>query len=177
MRASNAASKYDIHAIKRPKRSIIAVILMVIYVLIPLSPLASLAMHSKSVALAVPGECSGDCDICGCSAESRAARTCCCSKKKQQQADIHTDQHHGKQECEKKAPTKKKAAIAACGCPCGSGKQVALSISGTSEVLPYHFTEQFSIPHSDTIFIKPIQRLTSRHGEPPDPPPELSLRS
>jgi hypothetical protein len=56
--------------------------------LIVMSPLAPLAMHSKVVAHAVTGECSGDCDICGCSLESRANHTCCCAKKKQHQASI-----------------------------------------------------------------------------------------
>jgi hypothetical protein len=51
--------------------------------MIVLSPLASLAMYSKIVAHVVTGECSGDCNICGCSLESRANHTCCCAKKKQ----------------------------------------------------------------------------------------------
>jgi hypothetical protein len=62
--------------------------LTVIYLVIALSPLAPLAMHSKVVAHAVTGECSGDCDICGCSLESRANHICCCAKKKQQQAGV-----------------------------------------------------------------------------------------
>jgi hypothetical protein len=39
-------------------------------------------MNSKHVAHAITGECVGDCNICGCSAESRANNTCCCAKKR-----------------------------------------------------------------------------------------------
>ncbi|MBC8017278.1 MAG: hypothetical protein H7X83_02000 [Verrucomicrobia bacterium] len=157
---------------KRPMRGIIAGTLTIIYLMISLSPLASLAMHSKTVAHAVTGECSGDCTICGCSTESMATRTCCCSKKKEQRAHAHEDDQAGTSDCCQKKPVKMKTIIA-CGCPGGSGKQVALSASSSSEVLPFHFTEKFSIPHIDTTFTNLTQRLTSRHGEPPDPPPKL----
>jgi hypothetical protein len=150
----------------------IATAMMVIYLVIALSPLTSLAMHSKVVAHAVAGECSGECDICGCSPESRASNTCCCSKKRQQQAHIHEEDQDNTPDCCKKKPVKKKTIIA-CGCPCGGEKQSALSVSDSTEVLPFHFTEQFSTPHTETTFTNPDNRLTSRHGDPPDPPPKL----
>jgi hypothetical protein len=164
------------HIMKRPMCSIIATTLTVTYLLISLSPLASLAMHSTNATPVAISECSGDCDLCGCSAESMATRTCCCSKKKEQQARIHEDDEAGTPDYCIKEPAEKETIIA-CGCPGGSGKQVALSASGTSEVLPYHFTERFSLPHTDTHYPNLIQRLTSRHGEPPDPPPKLSIFS
>jgi hypothetical protein len=145
--------------------------MMVIYLVIALSPLTSLAMHSKVVAHAITGECSGDCDICGCSPESRASNTCCCSKKREQQAHAHNDENTP--DCCKKKPAEKKTIIA-CGCPCGEGKQTALSISETFEVLPYHFTESFIVPHTDTTFTDSPHRLTSRFGDPPDQPPKLT---
>ena len=155
---------------------LMATVLAVIYLLIVLSPLASLTLHSASSAHAATGECSGDCNICGCSAESRASNTCCCSKKRVQLVHIHEDDENGTPDCCQTKPVDKKTIIA-CGCPGGNGKQVALSASGTSEVLPYHFTERFSLPHTDTHFPNLTQRLTSRHGEPPDPPPKLSICS
>jgi hypothetical protein len=160
------------HNAKQSMRRMIAATLTVIYLVIALSPLAALAMHSKVVAHAVTGECSGDCDICGCTPENRANHTCCCAKKRQQQAHVHEDDQDGTADCCKKKPVEKKTIIA-CGCPCGNGKQVALSTSGTSEILPFHFTEQFSTPHTDTTFTNPTHRLISRHGEPPDQPPKL----
>ena len=87
----------------RPHRRLFAVILMTIYLTITLSPLASLAMHSKVVAHVVTGECSGDCDICGCSQESRANHTCCCAKKKQMQ--VNSAKFSGEECCLAKAST------------------------------------------------------------------------
>jgi hypothetical protein len=164
------------HKTKQSRRWMIAIAMAVIYLVISLSPLAPLAIYSKVVAHAVTGECSGDCDICGCSLESRANHTCCCAKKRQQQAHIHEDGEDGTADCCRKIPAKKKTIIA-CGCPCGSGKQAVLAASGISEVLPFHFTEQFTTPHTETTFTNLTQRLTSCFYDPPDPPPKLSTRS
>ena len=79
-------NNYPRHTTNRLRRRLIATVLTVIYLVIALSPLASLAMHSKIVTHAITGECSGDCDICGCSLESRTNHTCCCAKKNQKQA-------------------------------------------------------------------------------------------
>ena len=163
------------HRARRSSRRLRAVILTTVYVLIVMSPLASLAMHSKVVTHAVTGECSGDCDICGCSPEKRANHTCCCAMKKQQtQTYTHEDDDVGTAVCCKKKPADKKGTIIACGCPCGSGKNATMATTGSSEVLPYQFSELFITPHSDTQFPIPNHRLTSRHGDPPDPPPRLS---
>lgn len=87
------------HKTMRPHRRLFAIILMTIYLSIALSPLAPLAMHSKVVAHAVTGECVGDCNVCGCSQESRANHTCCCAKKKQMHAGATTN---SKSECSPK---------------------------------------------------------------------------
>jgi hypothetical protein len=144
------------------------------YLLMVVSPLASLAMHSKAVSHAITGECSGDCDICGCSPEGRASNTCCCSKKRRQQAQAYEKENSP--DCCKKKPVNKNAVIA-CGCPCGSGKPADLSASSSSELLPYYYTERLSIPHVETLFTNLSHRLASRHSEPPDPPPRLPLIS
>lgn len=164
------------HTVKHSFRHTIAAGMTVLYLAIIFSPLASFAMQSTGTAPVVSRECSGDCNLCGCLPESRASNTCCCSKKRQQQAHIHEDGEDGTPDCCKKKHVEKKTVIA-CGCPCGSGKQAALSASGTSEVLPFHFTEQFSIPQTETTYSNPTQQLSSRFGEPPDPPPKHSIRS
>jgi len=153
-------------------RRLMATVLAVLYLLVVLSPLLSLPMHTLSSAHAATGECSGDCNICGCSLENRANKTCCCAQKLKQQAHAQVDEHDNTSDCCKKKPVEKKTIIA-CGCPCGGEKQAALSISGTSEVLPFHFTEQFNPPHTDTTYTNLTHRLISRHGEPPEPPPQL----
>jgi hypothetical protein len=162
--------------LKRPDRCIIATMLTVIYMMISLSPFASFAMNSIKAGYGLTVECSGDCNTCGCPAESRANRSCCCSKKRQQQLVAHEDKHNGP-DCCKKPPVKKKTVIASCGSPCGSGEQIALSASDSSELLPVHFTKQFSLTHTDTSFTNPKYYLKSRHDDPPDPPPKLSALS
>lgn len=153
-------------------RSIIAATLAIIYLFISLSPVTTLAMNSKTLTHSLTGECTGDCDTCGCSIERRNSHTCCCAMKRQKQAHIHDDVEVDEPECCKKERADKKTVIA-CGCPCGSGKQSALSSGGTSEVIPFHFTEQFSTPLTETSFTNPALHLTSRHNDPPDPPPKL----
>jgi len=152
-------------------RGIIAAMMTAIYLMTLLSPLTSFAMHSKTAAQALTGECSGDCAICGCSVESRATRTCCCAKKKQQQAHIHENEDDSTPDCCKKKPTPKKIMIASCGCPCGSGKTTALSGGKTDEILAYCFSEQLAIPRLDTHYSELSHLMTSRHLEPPEPPP------
>ena len=163
----------SIHTQKISSRRLVANVLTIMYMLMVLSPLASLLPPSASIAHAVTVECSGDCNICGCSLESRASNTCCCSKKRQLQAHIHEDDEDCTPDCCKKKSVAKKTVLA-CGCPCGNGKQAALSTGGTSEVLPYQFTELFSLPHTDTTFTNATRRLTSRYSAPPDPPPKIS---
>lgn len=161
------------HFLRRTKRGIFAAFLTFIYLTLQLSPLVSLALNSNSAlpALTLSGECTGDCNQCGCSPESRASNTCCCSKKRQQ-AHAHEDEDKGTAGCENK-PVKKKTVIA-CGCPCGSSKQSALKTTEVFEVPPLHCREQFNIPPIDTLFMHQQHRLTSRHTEPPDPPPKHS---
>jgi hypothetical protein len=161
------------HTARRQLRHIIAAGMTALYLAIIFSPLAPFAMQSTGAAPVVVRECSGDCNICGCSPESRANHTCCCAKKRQQQAHIHDDHENGTPDCCKKKPVGKKAVIA-CGCPCGERKHAALSSSASSEVLPSHFTEAFEIPHTDTSFFSLTHRLTSRLNDPPDPPPQNS---
>jgi hypothetical protein len=159
---------------KKSRRYIASLLLATIYLLIIFSPLMPLAGHTKLLVHAASGECSGDCRIDGCSLERSAAQTCCCSKKRQVQARVHEDAERGSPDCCKKKPVEKKVVIASCGCPCGSGKQNVLPISTSSEVLPFCFTEQLTIADTNTTFSTLIHRLTSRLGEPPDPPPQNS---
>ena len=189
-------SNLPAHTAKELFRHMIASGMTVLYLLVIFSPLASFAMHgTKSTSVGVR-ECSGDCNLCGCSPESRASHTCCCSKKRQQQAHAHDDHQNGESDCCskkheqdarvhedavdstsdccKKDSAPPKPVIISCGCPCGGEKQAALSTASTSEVLPFRFTEQFSIPDTKTTYLNYTHRLTSRLSDPPDPPPQNS---
>jgi hypothetical protein len=171
-------SIFNSHTERQTKRTVIASVLTLIYLLILLSPLASPALHAQPGRHAVTGECSGDCVTDGCSIQSRAGKTCCCAKKKQQHGQLeHADKKISAPDCCKKNTLTKKTVIISCGSPCNNGKHVAMSAGGSSELIPFYFAELCSIPHSDTIFTNTRDRLTSRHGDPPDPPPKLSLNS
>jgi len=66
-----------------------------VYLLLTLSPLASLGIQSHPFFQLLSTECSGDCRLCGCSAERSASRACCCWQKKlaeakKQQAKLQT---------------------------------------------------------------------------------------
>ncbi len=208
---------YNSHTHKRARRSIIAGILAAIYLLIALSPLASFAIYSKSMAHALTNECSGDCNICGCSAESRANRTCCCARKIQQQENFGTRtakqcltpqnfnvtaevknrgccaasppvkpvvaqkgcclkvsrNANDEQAHERKAESTKHETVYKCGCPCDKGKILALAGTGTSEALPYIYSERIILSYEDTRYFHPPHQLSTRHTEPPDPPPKI----
>lgn len=220
MRAYKSASIYNSYTHQRARRSTIAGMLAVIYLLIALSPLASLAIHPDSMSHNRSGECSGDCNICGCSAESRASRTCCCAKKKQiqygsgkllalqspvpQSATVPADAGHrsctpskpekpaGKQKAccaeasqkpdevliDEPAPnaeTGSPETVYKCGDPCGKGKTKVLAGTGTSETMPYIYPERIALPYEDTRFPRPPLHMSTRHTEPPDPPPQNAV--
>jgi hypothetical protein len=152
-------------------RPIVALLLTVIYSLIIMGPLAPLALKSPRVAHAVTGECSGNCEIDGCSAERRASRTCCCwiKKLKQEQAKKNVPEC-----CRKK---QNKTPMFTCNCPCGGKKLPGLAGAERTEVLPYRFAEEIVTPDVNAHFTSYGKRLTDHHGDPPDPPPKLNLIS
>jgi hypothetical protein len=171
-------SIFNSHTEWQTKRTVIASVLTLIYLLILLSPLASPALYSQPGADALPGECSGDCVTDGCSIESRAGKNCCCARKKLQHSQLeHSDKMASTQECCKKNTLTKKTVIISCGYPCKDGKHVVMSANDSSDLIPFYFTESCNISHSATTFTYNLARLTSRHGDPPDPPPKLSLNS
>jgi len=159
------------HPVNRPIRRIIAGALTLCYLIISLGPLATLATHADAAAHLLTGACSGDCDICGCSPEKRAARSCCCSKKRQQLARLQKRGEEGVPACCQKKPAERETIIASCGCPCGGDHFSLLSESNKGEILPYYFDKQFAIPCSDTVYPELSRPVTSRPIEPPDPPP------
>jgi hypothetical protein len=148
-----------------------ALILVLIYSLITLSPLAPLALKSPRVAHAVTGECSGNCEICGCSAERRVSRTCCCWIKK-------LKHEHAKKEvpdCCRKKQSKKPMLTS--NCPCGSKGTSGLPGVEKTEVIPYRFNEGIVPLAENPLFTSPGKSLTDHHGDPPDPPPKLAILS
>jgi hypothetical protein len=212
--------KLPANKLKKVNRRSIAGVMTMIYLAITLSPLATFAMHSKVVAHVVTGECAGDCDICGCSQESRANHTCCCTQKKRMQSSVakltagecssphdassaqsdakgsccdasqSTEQGAVKNACcaksgqhpndEKRqdpnqnASPPKTETVFKCGCPCGKSELPSLSGTGSSELLPYIYSERIVLPHEDTHYTLLPQSIISRHTAPPDPPPKIT---
>jgi hypothetical protein len=148
---------------------IIALLIIVSYSAMAISPLATFAAKSKIIARAVTGVCAGDCGSCGCSPEHSANHTCCCWKKKLQ--DDHEHEHTHTADCCKKKDHGSKTVLS-CGCPCGSNKLLAFWNGETYEQLPYRFSADTPVFRSDCLSTLYRKRLTSRHGEPPDPPPK-----
>ncbi|MFA7060790.1 MAG: hypothetical protein WC156_08235 [Pedobacter sp.] len=157
----------------RLPRRLIASVLGLLFLAIIFSPLANLGLHSAIIAHATNGECSGDCDICGCSPERRATHTCCCWLKKLKNHPDHKEKIAGCCLKNKKAQT----SILSGACPCGSGKQLALWGKEELQVLPYHFNGGIALLRKGTFSHQLPDRLVSRSVRPPVPPPELSTRS
>lgn len=187
----------------RSPRYITSLLMTAIYLLMVFSPLAPLAMHSKRVAHVVTGECSGDCQIDGCSLEHSAAHACCCWQKKLKGTVAHADEHGmhqdvkikkgGKSCCASTQPaghdhdsssaatettrkeTSKTTTISTA--PCGSSKLFALWGTGKMSHLPYLFSGGISVQLEGSFSPSIPDKLTSRSVEPPHPPPKISFFS
>jgi hypothetical protein len=146
-------------------------ILLVVYLVIAMSPLAPIALRSPYLAHALTGECVGDCNICRCSPEQRANRTCCCQQKLKQQARLVSEIP----DCCKN--TKGSVTVFRCSCPCGSVKDLAQLNAPKSEVIPFVFDIGFRPPLADMAHREQPRLMPTRLGEPPDPPPRLSFSS
>ena len=149
-----------------------ALALLAVYVVMTLSVLAPLTLHSSAIALAVTGECTGDCTLCGCSTERSATHTCCCWQKRVHREHGHDESQAGdccKGKRHDRGPTLKGNGS------CGNSKQLAFLGPTASEQIPFHYTQIGPVYYTGTICTSPVNRLTSCHGEPPDPPPKLAF--
>ena len=155
---------------KKPSRYIVSLLLTLIYILINLGSLAPLALRSPYIAHAVTGECSGNCDICGCSAERRANHTCCCWMKKLK----HQHNQENLPECCKNKK-RHKMTMLTCNCPCGSNNLPGLLGTESSEQLPFRFTQEIVALAENSLFSFYEQSLTDQLANPPEPPPKLAI--
>lgn len=175
-----------------------ALFLVVIYCCILLTPLSALAMQSNHWVRAVIGECSEDCNLCGCSPVARSSHTCCCWRKKRvrlQEKEIrrpvtpdccylqkkHPNPDEGHLDGEEPMTEEtighietKRQIVTTCGCPCGNDKSSVLSSVTKYEQFP---VELIAFPTKDcaeTMYFSFRPHRADRHCEPPDPPPKIS---
>lgn len=149
-------------------RYITALFLTAVYLVLAVSPLAPLIMRSPVISHAFTGECVGDCRICGCLANGRAADDCCCRRKLMQQRERERSGHCKKEQRAAKTELR-------CGLPCGGGKPSALPGTVVSEHLPSMRDEGQIVFNEDKLLFTHLCRLTDRYGDPPDPPPKLAV--
>ncbi len=179
------------HRGRHASRRLRAFLLLAVYLLIALTPLMSLAMQSGKGGRMLTGECAGDCNICGCSMESRMNQTCCCARKKSHEQHPELSQADADEpECCRKIreesaasdskeshpghdDTNRNVTVLKCGCPCDNGKQMFLSGSGFFELLPYNHTHDDQPYAEASHYPSLVRHMNSRHAEPPDPPPRL----
>jgi hypothetical protein len=142
--------------------------MLALFIMIQLAPCAPLFLKNGHASHHVTRECVGDCNICGCSPESRAAHTCCCWRKKLKEQH----NHENVPECCKKK--RHNTQMISSNCPCGERKSAPFLYAENTEILPYRFDLAATGQDGKTLsFIYP-HRLMSRYGEPPDPPPKLT---
>jgi hypothetical protein len=149
---------------RRSRRLSIFWLMIALYAVVVMSPLAPVAMRSAHLAHALTGKCSGDCNICGCSLERRAAHTCCCWQKKLR------EQAHQPNHCKKMSHAPK--IMLTCSCPCGSEKQLSYDVSAKFKLLPAQNQDFLASLYESRYFVNPPLILVDRRDEPPDPPPE-----
>lgn len=106
------------------------------------------------------------------SAEVPTQRTGCCPA-------VVQDSHENEAEpisASSTSPQKERATTVSSS-PCGSGKLFGLSMGDKTQHLPYFFTGVIPSPEQSHLTCIPPDRLTSRYGDPPDPPPIISYVS
>lgn len=165
-------------------RQTTSMFLAIVYLLMVLSPLAPFAQQPKMVAHAVTGECSGDCSIDGCSLERSANHTCCCWQKKEKESRPHDcclpHRSEGRDEAgheKQDSSHHESAGTVLKRHPCGSTLPgFTLTVSETIH-LPIFYSYALSIPGQSILEPSAPVPLQSRPGDPPDPPPIITLIS
>lgn len=91
--------------------------------------------------------------------------------------DQSLQENRGKIETADSPDPQGKRATTVSSTPCGSGKLFALLNIDTTYHLPFLFSDEFSSPKQNILPVFPPQRLASRYGDPPDPPPIITIIS
>jgi len=170
----------------RSARKTRASILLTIYLVVSLSALVPLALSSPHIAHALTGECTGNCDIDGCSLEARRNHTCCCWQKKLRVMRNQTSPScsagqttasppHCTAEGEHPHDNGSSTPVYRCGDPCGKRSPLPFMLSPSQEITPPDIVNYTAhLTGGDLLLSSRCHPLFSRDREPPDPPPRLS---
>lgn len=103
------------------------------------------------------------------SAEVATKSSNCCA------ADVQDTHENGveSKSVSSASPQKKRTATVSSR-PCGSGKILALLNTETTQHLPFFFAGETPSPEQSILTLSTPARLTSRFGDPPEPPPIIS---
>ena len=74
-------------------------------------------------------------------------------------------------------PEKATETVSISTCPCGSGKDLAFSGTEKPQHLPFRFLSGIPLQNATHFAHLQPERLSSRHCEPPTPPPEIFTSS
>lgn len=155
----------------RPCRFRVALLLTTIYLMIVVVLLAPLASRSPGLPHVIARECSGECDVCGCSPEQRANQTCCCWRKEL------CLQHEHKTPDFCKTKQKCTSTILYCGCPRGDKQQEFIVVKIFNDGLVVENYSPVDVVFAERRYSGPLfHQFYDRRVEPPELPPERERR-
>jgi len=102
------------------------------------------------------------------SVESAPQKTSCCPVANPEKTEVK------KEEASRNLDNKSDK-VFKCGCPCGKSKLPVVAGVGSFELLPYFYTEAIKSPADDLSMSSLTHFMASRHVEPPDPPPKITI--
>ena len=127
----------------------------------------------------VPKPTTGDCCAAKVAATPPVVKSACCAAPKIEKPVVAKNDCCSKGSDKKtggtvqKEKSTKTELVFKCGNRCGTDKQFVLAGAGTSELLPYKYSQRIAPPHEGTRYFNYPHRMISRHSDPPDPPPRL----
>jgi len=113
------------------------------------------------------------CPTSTAAASTKTARSCC--SKPAQHAD---HENEASLSAQASATTDKETVMVSIStCPCGSGNDQAFSAGETVQHIPFRFSAGIPLQQVTLLSFLQPERLASRSGQPPDPPPKILIAS
>lgn len=113
------------------------------------------------------------CPTASSAADTKTAGNCC---SKAAEHDGHEDQASTLTPAEN-STDRVAQTVSISTCPCGSGKDLTFFGNEKTQHIPFRFLAGIPLQLVTPLSSLQPERLTTRYGEPPDPPPKLSVIS